>query len=231
MYGYLEDSEKAAAEADAEGREVEDWANNDLGTAVGWWSENADDIPSSARVSVRARTTDAVWSRLAAAESEHEAKAARSFRSRLLEGGSDAEDDGDSGSDAEEDGDGGSHDAPRAAASAISAKEKPVAKRFSSVAPKKNRDSAQERRRRRAMDLQAALTRAVDGDALPQLLSDILGQCETLDVDVPTLQSTEIARCVGRLRKHVDSEVARRASAITVKWKAIASAGAARVRS
>ena len=78
MYGYLEDSAKAAAEADAEGREVEDWANNDLGTAVGWWSENADDnIPSSARVSVRARTTDAVWSRLAAAGREHEAKAAR----------------------------------------------------------------------------------------------------------------------------------------------------------
>ena len=212
MYGYLEDSEKAAAEADAEGREVEDWANNDLGTAVGWWSENADDnIPSSARASARARATDAVWSRLAAAEEEHAAKGARSFRSRLLENGGDSEDDD------------GSDDAPRA--SAVSAK--PPAKR---PAPKR-RDSAQERRRRRALDLQAALTRAVDRGALPQLLSDVLGQCASLEVDVPTLQSTEIARCVGRLRKHGDVDVARRASALTAKWKAIASAGTARIRS
>ena len=42
MYSTLEDSRRADERAAAQGYEVEDWANNDLGTAVGWWTPGHD---------------------------------------------------------------------------------------------------------------------------------------------------------------------------------------------
>ena len=52
MYSTLEDSRRADERAAAQGYEVEDWANNDLGTAVGWWTPghdiHADDEASEA---------------------------------------------------------------------------------------------------------------------------------------------------------------------------------------
>ena len=40
MYSEPSDSAKADKLALEAGYEVEDWANNDLGTAVGWWTKN-----------------------------------------------------------------------------------------------------------------------------------------------------------------------------------------------
>ncbi|KAH8066686.1 pyruvate dehydrogenase [Aureococcus anophagefferens] len=43
MYSAASDSAKADRKAAEMGYEVEDWANNDLGTAVGWWTKNRGD--------------------------------------------------------------------------------------------------------------------------------------------------------------------------------------------
>ncbi|KAJ1445879.1 hypothetical protein M885DRAFT_548493 [Pelagophyceae sp. CCMP2097] len=42
MYSSLSDSAKVDAEYAAAGYEVEDWANNNLGTARGWWTRGYD---------------------------------------------------------------------------------------------------------------------------------------------------------------------------------------------
>ena len=41
MYSSLEDTKKVDEEYRAAGYEVEDWANNDLGTARGWWTKTS----------------------------------------------------------------------------------------------------------------------------------------------------------------------------------------------
>ena len=57
MYSTLEDSRRADERAAAQGYEVEDWAQNDLGTAVGWWTPghdiHADDEASERRGALR----------------------------------------------------------------------------------------------------------------------------------------------------------------------------------
>ena len=57
MYSTLEDSRRADERAAAQGYEVEEWGNNDLGLAVGWWTPghdiHADDEASERRGALR----------------------------------------------------------------------------------------------------------------------------------------------------------------------------------
>ena len=58
---HLTDAERAA------GYEIEDWANNDLGTAVGWWTKGYDsDEPDEQRAALRSELSKRSGGRAAA---------------------------------------------------------------------------------------------------------------------------------------------------------------------